>query len=365
MEKISVIGIGKLGLCLALNLEDSGYNVLGCDVNPDYVQQLNNKTFYSYERGVNELLSKSSNFKATTDLSETVNHSEIIFVMVATPSLANGKYDCTQVENVILELEKMGRQQQRKLFIVGCTTFPGYCETIVERLDKINYDVLYNPEFIAQGNILYGQSNPDMVLIGETNEMDGQKLESIHHKICKNDPVYCRMSLTEAELTKLSINCFITTKISFANMIGDVCNKLGISHETVLDSIGKDDRIGQKCLKWGFGFGGPCFPRDNKALGILCHEIGIEPSVSTASEEYNKLHLEYQVEHILKTNDSDTIVMDGVSYKKGSNLIVESQQLEVAIRLAKAGKKVIVEDDESIIQMVKEIHGDLFEYRPK
>lgn len=365
MEKISVIGIGKLGLCLALNLEDSGFDVMGCDVSQDYVNKLNEKKFFSYEPGVNELLAKSKSFRATTSMAETIKHSQVIFIMVATPSLENGKYDCTQVENVINELEKIGKQDVRKLFIVGCTTFPGYCETIVERLDILNYDVLYNPEFIAQGNIIHGQLYPDMVLIGETTEENGKKLESIHHKICKNNPVYSRMSLTEAELTKLSINCFITTKISFANMIGDVCNKLGISHERVLESIGKDSRIGNKYLKWGFGFGGPCFPRDNKALAVLCKEVGINPSVSIASEEYNKLHLDYQVEHILGTTESDTIYMDHISYKKGSNLIVESQQLQVALKLVEAGKKVVVEDDEVVIEMVRKLYGDTFEYRTK
>lgn len=361
-ENISIIGVGKLGLCLALSLEHKGFNVVGCDISEEYVNKLNDKTFKSLEPKVEEFLIDSKNFKVTTNLKECVSFSEVIFLMVATPSLPNGKYDHTQIKSVITKLKDLGRHNKRKLLVVGCTTYPGYCETIVKELDSLNYDVMYNPEFIAQGNIINGQLTPDLVLIGENDKSSGDILESIHHKLCNNKPIINRMSLTEAELTKLSINCFITTKISFANMIGDLCNKLGISHSNVLSGVGSDSRIGGKYLNWGYGFGGPCFPRDNNALGILCEENEIEPSIPRASDEYNNLHIDYQFNHIVKNIKDGKITIDGVSYKKDSILLDESQQLKLAVKLMENGFEVTIKDNPVVIEQVKKIYNTKFKY---
>jgi len=360
---ISIIGVGKLGLCLALSLENNSYDVLGCDVNQTYIDSLNEKTFFSHEKDVNELLKKSKNFKSTTSIEDCINFSNIIFVMVTTPSLQDGKYDHSQIESVISKLEKLGKQSQKKLLIIGCTTYPGYCESIKHRLLDLNFEVLYNPEFIAQGDILRGQTYPDIVLIGESTIEAGNKIEEIYKNICKNNPEICRLSLTEAEITKIAINCFITTKISFANMIGDICNKLSLSSNNVLLSIGKDSRIGNKCLKWGFGFGGPCFPRDNRALGVLCNENDIHPSIPLASDEYNSLHANYQLNHIKKNIVvNNQITIEGVSYKPGSIIIEESQQLLLAKKLADEGIEVTIVDNEFVITQVKNIYGNKFKY---
>ena len=365
VKKISIIGVGKLGLCLALNLSRKGFSVLGCDVSEDYILQLKEKNYISSEPQVIDLLKKSKSIDFTTDFEHTINFSDIIFLMVATPSMPNGKYNHSQIESVISKLEILGRQENRKFLIVGCTTYPGYCDSISERLDKLNYEILYNPEFIAQGNIINDQLSPDMVLIGETNKEAGDKLEFIHRKMCENSPHFSRMSLTEAELTKLSINCFITTKISFANMVGDLCNELSISHKNVLESIGKDSRIGEKYLKWGYGFGGPCFPRDNRALGILCSENDIEPTIPIASDRFNNLHIQYHSKEVEKTAVDNKIVFDGVSYKKNSILIEESQQLKMAVLMSDLGYEVIIVDNEHVVDSVKKIYGNKFKYEIK
>ena len=136
-KNISIIGVGKLGLCLGLNLENSNYNVLGCDINQNYINSLNNKTFNSDEPKVTDLLIKSKNINFTTTITKTVKFSNTIFIMVATPSTEDGKYDHKQIENVIEQIEILGYQNERKTLIIGCTTFPGYLETVKNRLEKI------------------------------------------------------------------------------------------------------------------------------------------------------------------------------------------------------------------------------------
>lgn len=365
-KNISVVGIGKLGICLALNLEKSGYNVLGCDVSEDYVKSINEKTFKSSEKGVNELLENSKNFLATCDLKKGIDFSDVIFLMVATPSLPDGKYDHSQIESVIEQMLSFGRQETKKTLVIGCTTYPGYCQTLYERIKAYNFEVVYNPEFIAQGNIIYGQIYPDMVLIGSSDAASSEMVNSIHTSMCKSSPKQTIMSLTEAELTKLAINCFITTKISFANMIGDLCNKLNISHENVLDGVGGDSRIGNKYLSWGYGFGGPCFPRDNRAIGILCQENEINPLIPKASDEYNNIHLKYHYDFLNKeAKGNKEITFEGVSYKKDSVLIDESQQLKMALMFADGGFNVTIKDVEEVIEKVKQIYQNKFNYEPK
>lgn len=366
MKKISVIGIGKLGLCFSLTLERSGYSVLGLDLNPSYIESINNKTLKSTEPDVETYLNKSENFRASTDLKEVVEFSDILFVVVATPSLLNGRYDHSQVDNLIANLEKIGRLSTQKHFIVCCTTMPGYCDSIKERLNSINYTVSYNPEFIAQGTILRDQAYPDMILIGEANSEVGQIIEEIYNKHTLNQPKICRMSPLEAEITKLSLNCFLTTKIAYTNMIGDIVHKSGGRPDVVLTAIGSDSRIGSKYLRYGYGYGGPCFPRDNRALALYASDIDLPAKISVATDESNDLHLLYQVESFLKTHQKDEkIIFDTITYKPESTLLVESQQLKFAIALARVGFRVVIKERAPVIEEIRNIHGDLFAYEER
>lgn len=258
MKNVSIIGIGKLGLCFALTLEKSGYGVVGVDINQTYVNLINGKQLSSSEAGVEDLLNKSKNFRATTSISEAVEYSDMLFIIVATPSLPNGRYDHSQVDGVVENLKQIGKQKRQKHFIVCCTTMPGYCDSITQQLNDLNYTVSYNPEFIAQGTILRDQANPDMVLIGEANKEVGDMIQSVYEKHTLNQPRYARMSPLEAEITKLSLNCFLTTKIAYANMIGDIVKSVGGNPDAVLSAIGSDSRIGNKYLRYGYGYGGPC-----------------------------------------------------------------------------------------------------------
>ena len=146
-----------MGLCFALTMEKAGYKVLGADVNQDYVDAINHGTLNSAEAGVNEYLAKSSNFVATIRLAETVNFSNFLYTVVATPSLPNGEYNHTQLDGVVDQLVSLGPAEEKKYLIVCCTTMPEYCDKIQDVLGPLNYEVCYNPEFIAQGTILRDQ----------------------------------------------------------------------------------------------------------------------------------------------------------------------------------------------------------------
>jgi nucleotide sugar dehydrogenase len=361
MKDLSVIGIGRLGLCFCLTLEKAGYNVVGHDINRDYIDLINDRKFFSFEPGVNTRLKSSKNFSATMDLKKAVDHGEMIFVTVRTESEQDGKYDVSQVDAVVQSLISLGAQKYRKHLIICSNVNPGYTDLVHKKLKGHNWDVSYNPETIAQGTILENQEEPDCVYIGQEDDALAADIEQAYIYMCSNLPSIHKMSRLEAELTKVSLNCFLTCKISFANMVGDLALKMGADPETVLQAVGSDGRIGNKFFRHGFGWGGPCFPRDTRAFIHLAKSENMPHYMCTASNESNKSHLRFQVEDFLESGQ-DEYHTDSVTYKKGTVILEESQQLKFAVALAKRGIKVTIKESEKVMAELKERFGDLFVY---
>ena len=179
-----------------------------------------------------------------------------------------------------------------------------------------------------------------------------------------NQPKFCFMTPIEAEIVKISLNGFITTKISYANMISDLCDELNADKTVVLNAIGSDTRIGNKYFRPGYSFGGPCFPRDTKALKLLVSQNGIDDDLLSATTKYNEYHIEYQANQLLK-EDQDIYKFENVCYKENSiiPIIEESAKLKIANKLVKRGKTVIISDVNDIINEVKKEYGNRFIYQ--
>jgi UDPglucose 6-dehydrogenase len=381
MENITVIGIGKLGLGFALLLEKSGYNVVGVDIFPEYVNKINQKSIQFTEPGYNDLLQNATNFQATTDLKQGLDHSDIIFMIVQTPNGGGTKfYDHTILSNL---LERIGHlSPKNKHFIIGCTVMPTYIDQVATTLlpPELGCSISYNPEFIAQGDIVKGFENPDMILVGTREPFIVDKMREVYSKMAKNQPVFCFMTPLEAELVKISLNGFVTTKISFANMVSDLCDQLGADKKTVLQAIGSDTRIGRKYFNPGLSFGGPCFPRDTKALKQLMDQNQIPSNILKATTEYNEEHNRRYAEYLASDNPllkesaqqatgaveiSNGILFTNICYKEGSQIpiIEESAKLKIAEILVKQYKKrVIIQDTLELIREVKKEYGSLFTY---
>jgi nucleotide sugar dehydrogenase len=364
---ITVIGLGRLGLCTALCFEKAGYQVLGVDLSSNYVAALNHKTFTTNEPLTEEYLKNSLNFKATTALDHALDFSDIYFIVVDTPSGAYEAYDHAKLSRLLSSINQ--RKIKNKHIVICCTIFPGYIKNVATLLlkDCENCSISYNPEFIAQGNIIANFQQPDMILIGEGSKAAGDHLEAIYRKLCLNTPIISRMSAASAEITKLAVNCFVTTKISYANMIGEIADNTPDANKfDILKAVGADSRVGSKYLVPGYGFGGPCFPRDNRALGAYAKQIGIEPLIPTATDSANKLHAQYMADKLIKRN-LDSYIFEDVNYKDNCPVIIieESQKLAVAEILAKRGCHVLIRDHAAVIAEVKEKYGVLFNYEIK
>jgi UDP-glucose 6-dehydrogenase len=171
------------------------------------------------------------------------------------------------------------------------------------------------------------------------------------------------MSTTEAEITKIALNCFLTTKIAYANIVGDISKKTNCNPDIILKAIASDSRVGNKYLKYGFGFGGPCFPRDNRAFGLFCEENGIYPHISYATDQSNKSHILYQLNDFENRISKNEIVnFNTVTYKPESTILEESQQLKLAYELTERGYKVNIIEREKIINKLKHLYGNRFIY---
>ena len=351
--KIGLIGAGRLGICLALLMAEAGYEVLASDVREDYVHSLRNKAIRTTEPAVQELLERSHNIDFTTSNERVIKECEIIFTLVATPSLEDGSYDVSAVDDVVSDIQKYGWNNMDSLvgksLVVGCTTNPGDCDVFQDKLSEVGMDVYYNPEFIAQGSIVCDLRFADMVLVGGEGHHRSE-LDRIYEGIQNGyrSPTVHFMSAKAAELTKIAVNCFLTTKISYANMIGQVLSLSGMSDEidTVLNAIGSDARIGKKYLGFGFGFGGPCFPRDNRAFAAYAQQIGVEHNIGTTTDNFNDAHTEFLKNYVIKNNPKKLpYCFKYLTYKRGIDIITESRPYDLAKILLDEGYSVYCIDD--------------------
>jgi nucleotide sugar dehydrogenase len=286
------------------------------------------------------------NIDFTTDTRRVIQNSDVIYVMVATPSLADGSYDISAVRRVVDDVAECDFDLNGKLLVIGCTTNPGDCQHIQDSLRTRGVAVLYNPEFIAQGSIIRDLQEADMVLIGgeDTASMDCYKL--LYHDIQTTEPKIRVMSLTAAEIVKIGVNCFLTTKISYANMVGEVLIRSGLDQDVdaALSAIGADTRIGSRYMKYGFGFGGPCLPRDNRAFAHYARSQGSTFPLGDIVDQFNQDHTRFLVDQAIASNQSRLpFYMPSITYKPHTDILEESQQLKFVIELLQRGYTVYVE----------------------
>jgi UDPglucose 6-dehydrogenase len=221
----------------------------------------------------------------------------------------------------------------------------------------------YNPEFIALGSVIRDMLRPDMILLGESDARAGDVVEAIYRTVTENAPPVQRMKLVNAETTKIALNTYVTMKISFANFVAELCEKLpGGDADAVLDALGRDSRIGGKYLKGALGYGGPCFPRDNAAIGYLARHLDVQPDLAVATDAVNRrqaTRLGALVRQALPPGGRVAIL--GMAYKPQTPVVEESQGLMLAQDLARGGIAVTVHDPLAL-ENARAVLGDAVSY---
>jgi UDPglucose 6-dehydrogenase len=300
------------------------------------------------------LLAKTAGrLTALDDIEGAARDADITFVVVATPSEPSGGFSLRYVNPVC---EAVGRALAKKsdyhVVVLTSTVMPGTTGgSIRELLEKSSgkrvgkdFGLCYNPEFIALGSVIRDFLNPDMLLIGESDARAGDYLQSLYADVCENKPAVARMSFVNAEITKLAVNTYVTTKISYANMLARICEQLpGANVDVVTTALGNDTRIGAKYLKGALSYGGPCFPRDNLALAQLARQLGVPPDLAQTVDRFNRGQISWLAD-LVQQRTSGAAGILGLTYKAGTDVVEEAAGFLLAKELATRGVKVIAYD---------------------
>jgi UDPglucose 6-dehydrogenase len=366
---ISVIGLGKLGACIAACFADKGFKVVGADVSHRTVELINKGQAPVVEPQLAEFIARAhANLTATTDVAEAVKTTDATLIVVPTPSTDEGGFSISYVLEAARTIARALREKTGyHLVVLTSTVLPGSTEYgMIRVLEQesgkragVDFGVCYSPEFIALGQVINDFLKPEFLLIGEFDARSGEMLTSIYKEVVDNEPAVARMSIVNAELTKISVNAYVTMRISFANMVAALSEQLpGGDVDTVTAALGLDTRIGRRYLKGAVAYGGPCFPRDNQALAYLARQLGRRASLAEAVHEFNDSTNDRLAQRVLElVPDGGSVAVLGLSYKPDSNVIEQSAGFLLAKALVGAGASVTVHDPMAM-EAVRGVLGD-------
>ena len=350
---ISFIGLGKLGLPLATNFAIGGKKVLAIDLNESLLKQLNQKVTPWIEPKLQENIEKADENITYTDSYSFVPLSKTTIILVNTPSVErdgsfSNEYVVNSLKSVCEALKASGKETHN--FILSSTVMPGSIanefiplieSTLGWTLGK-EFNFSYVPDFVAIGNVVDDFRDPDFFLVGANTDKVAQETFYLYACMLKLAPPTSRVNLQEAELAKVALNAYITTKISFANYLGVLAEKLpNVNVDNVTQAIGQDRRIGTRYFKAGAPYGGTCFPRDTWAFLKVSNKVGMFAEQMAANEKINNDTLDW----IASKVGSDPIVgLVGLGFKPGTSVTTQGLAEKLLKMNKLKDKEVIVYD---------------------
>lgn len=353
INNVSIFGLGKLGASMAAGMASRGLNVIGVDISQRAVDAINAGEAPVQETRLGEMIAANKErIRATMDHDDAIQNSDISFVIVPTPSDKRGAFELQYAKYAFKAIGRaLAKKDGYHVVVLTSTVLPGatrlgllpVLEAESGKKCGVDFGLCYSPEFIALGSVIRDFLNPDFYLVGEFDKRSGDALEEVNRRVCLKDPVVRRMTIENAEIAKIALNSFVTMKVSFANTLADICERIpGGDVDVVSDALGSDSRIGRKYLTGGMGFAGPCFPRDNVALSFLCREIGAAPDLLETNDAYNRALAARFVEKLSPlVQKGETVAVLGLAYKPLSHVIEESQGVFLARAFADAGMRVV------------------------
>ena len=361
--KISVFGLGYVGAVSAACFAQEGHEVVGVDVSQTKVDIINSGNSPIVEEGIGELINQmvaEKRLRATTDIADAIENSDVSLVCVGTPSNDNGSLKLDYVKRVSQQIgEAISGKSRRHVVVMRSTMLPGTIESLVKPTLEVysdkkagkDFDVCVNPEFLREGTSIKDFYAPPFTLVGADSEEAGEILKRLYAKI--DAPLYVT-SVKAAEMVKYSCNCFHGLKVSFANEIGNICKELGIDSHEVMEVFCQDTKLNLSpyYLKSGFAFGGSCLPKDLRALQYKAKELDVKVPVLEAALASNLLQIERAVQMIMKTGKKKIGVL-GFAFKAGTDDLRESPVVLVIERLIGKGYNIKLYDKEvSVAKLV-------------
>ncbi|WP_041522436.1 UDP-glucose dehydrogenase family protein [Gilvimarinus agarilyticus] len=368
--KIAIFGAGYVGLVQAAVLAEMGHKVVCIDTNAEKIERLKHHQVPIYEPGLAPLLTRNSSqgrLSFTTNPSECIPQSQVLYIAVDTPTSTSGAADLSQV---LEAAETIGNLIETYAVIVNKSTVPvGTADTVRAKISQVlvtrkqhaEFDVVSNPEFLKEGSAVADCMSPDRIIIGT----ESLRAEDIMRELCapferKHSKVML-MDTRSAELTKYAANCMLATKISFINEIANLAEQFGADIEAVRQGIGSDPRIGYQFIYPGIGYGGSCFPKDIKALIHTAESTGFDAKLLKAVEARNtaqKATLYEKVkEHYNGRLRGRTFALWGLAFKPNTDDVREAPARVIMEALWAAGATVKAYDPEAMAE-IQRVYGN-------
>lgn len=375
--KVSVIGLGYVGLSMAAFLAGRGLKVFGVEKDRSKIEMISRGQPPFREPGLGELLLKvlrEGSLRVGSDLNPAVKESEILFITVGTPSRPDGSIDISYIEGVARELGEVLRGVAGyRLIVVRSTVVPGTTRNVVGRIVAEasglrvgeDFGLATNPEFLREGEALKDLEYPSRIIVGEFDSRSGEFLERFYKRIYGAGVKILRTTLENAEMIKYANNAFLATKISFINTIANICERVpGCDVVEVSKALGLDPRISPRFLRAGLGYGGSCFPKDVKALIAFARDKGYEPILLEAVDRVNEeqpLRAVELCEELLGSVRGARVAVLGLSFKPNTDDMRGAVSVKVVRGLLERGARVVVYDPWAL-ENAKRIFGGSVEY---
>jgi UDPglucose 6-dehydrogenase len=371
--RLAVIGCGYVGLVTGACLAAAGHEVFCTDIDETRIDQLKAGKVPIYEEHLEEVLkgaAAENKITFTADAGEAIRAGEVIFICVGTPPRESGEADLSAIDHVARQVAKEARTSK---LVVEKSTVPALTGVQLQKAmaaysrgAQLKFQVASNPEFLREGTAVGDFFHPDRIVVGVEDENSSAKLREIYRPILEKKfhcPVHadrCPASPTgellvttinSAELIKHASNSFLALKISYANVISDLCERIGADVEEVTHAMGLDPRIGTQFLKAGLGFGGFCFPKDIQAFIHLSASVGVDFEMLKAAERVNKQRIDKYFDKIRKALwvvKGKRVAVLGLAFKANTDDIRFAPALEVMRRLLEEGAEVQASDPEAI-----------------
>jgi len=362
---ISVFGLGYVGMVSSACLAKIGHNVIGVDIIDYKIESLNNGISHIAEKGLNELVSEQVSKKklsATKNAEEAILKTDITFVCVGTPPKENGDMDFSAIEKSCSEIGRALRKKKSHIIVIRSTMFPGSFERVKDIIEKNSgkkygkdFHLATNPEFLREGTAIKDFFNPPYIIIGSEDKQTGEKVMEVYGAI-KTKRFIVNPNI--AQMIKYASNSFHALKVSFANEIGAVCNKMNIDSKDLMSLFCEDNQlnISSYYLKPGFAYGGSCLPKDLAALKNSAAKLGIDCPVLNSISKSNLKHIERAVE-LIKSTGKKKIGILGLAFKPDTDDIRGNPILFVINKLLDAGYEIKIFDriiNESDIEAINE-----------
>ncbi len=359
--KITVIGSGYVGLVAAACFAEMGNNVCCVDIDDEKISQLKEGIVPIYEPGLSALVvdnQAKDTLKFTTNTKESLETPEVVFIAVGTPMGDDGSADLKYVLQVA---KSIGKHMIHHLVVVDKSTVPiGTADkvrvTIQEELDlrhsKLTFDVVSNPEFLKEGAAIKDFMHPDRIVVGANSDRSMQLMRNLYTPFTVRSDRFIDMDIRSAEMTKYAANAMLATKISFINEISNICERVGANVNQVRKGIGSDQRIGNKFIYPGCGYGGSCFPKDVQALINIANNHGYNADLISSVEKVNKAQKEVLFSKLTTQLGNSLrgkrIAVWGLSFKPETDDMREAPSINLIESIVKAGGKVNAYDPKAI-----------------